>query len=74
MNISKKRNLIGTMGWFLVSLVINILAIIPMVLREFKQKKDLNLSELEWDDILRYSITIIIGSCIQGLVIQYLLS
>lgn len=47
---------------------------IPMVLRECKQKEQLGLSEIEWDDILRYTISILLGSCIQGLIIQYILS
>lgn len=70
----KKRNLIGIIGWLVISFVINILALILMILRECKQKEELGLSEIEWDDILRYTITILLGSCIQGLVIQYLLS
>lgn len=74
MDRTKKRNLIGILGWFMVSLIMNVLAMIPMVLRECKQKEELGLSEIEWDDILRYTITILLGSCIQGLVIQYLLS
>ena len=71
MNISKKRNILGVVGWFIVSLVINILAMVPMVLRELKQKKDLGLKEVEWDDIIRYGFTIFVGSCVQGLAIQY---
>ena len=73
MNISKKRNLIGIVGWFAVSLVINVLALVPMVLREEKQKKKLGLKEVEWDDILRYGVSIVVGSCAQGLAIQYFL-
>lgn len=72
MDRTKKRNLMGIVGWFITSLVINVLAFIPMVLRELKQKKELGLKEVEWDDILRYGITIVVGSCVQGLAIQYL--
>lgn len=71
MDRTKKRNLLGIVGWFIISLAINALAFIPMVLRESKQKKELGLKEIEWDDILRYGITIVVGSCVQGLVIQY---
>lgn len=71
MDISKKRNILGTVGWFAVSLVINVLALVPMVLRELKQKKELGLNEVEWDDIIRYGFTILVGACAQGLAIQY---
>lgn len=76
MNRTKKRNLIGIIGWFLISLIMSILAMIPMISRECKQKEELGLSEIKWDDdILRYTITILFGSCIQGLIIiQYLIS
>lgn len=66
----KKRNLIGFIGWLAVSLVINILAFVPMILREKKQSKDGGFP-LEWDDIIRYGIAILIGAGIQGLIIQY---
>lgn len=71
MDRTKKRNLMGIVGWFIISLVINALAFIPMVRRELKQKKELGLKEVEWDDILRYGITIVVGSCVQGLAVQY---
>ncbi len=66
----KKRNLLGIVGWLGLSLVINLLAIIPMVLRERYQARQ-NASPLEWDDILRYGFAIVVGSSIQGLAIQY---
>lgn len=71
MDRTKKRNLIGIIGWLIISFVINIIALIPMVLRELKQKEELGLEEVEWDDILRYTITIVLGACAQGLAIQY---
>lgn len=73
MDISKKRNIIGFVGWFAVSLVINLLAFVPMVLREQKQKRELGLKELEWDDVLRYGIAILLGSCLQGVALQWML-
>lgn len=67
----KKRNALGIIGWFVVSLVINLLALVPMVLRERYQWKKYNLSEIEWYDILRYGVAIVIGSGLQGLALQY---
>lgn len=67
----KKRNALGIIGWFVVSLVINLLALVPMVLRERHQWKKYNLPEIEWYDILRYGVAIVIGSGLQGLALQY---
>lgn len=73
MNYSKKRNLLGFCGWFLVALVINMLAMVPMVAREYEQKKRLGLQEVEWDDVMRYTLAIVLGSGVQGLVLTWLL-
>lgn len=67
----KKRNALGIIGWFVVSLIINLLALVPMVLRECYQWKKYNLPEIEWYDILRYGVAIVIGSGLQGLALQY---
>ena len=67
----KKRNALGIIGWFVVSLVINLLALVPMVLSERYQWKKYNLPEIEWYDILRYGVAIVIGSGLQGLALQY---
>ena len=69
----KKRNALGIIGWFVVSLAINLLALVPMVLRERYQWKKYNLPEIEWYDILRYGVAIVIGSGLQGLALQYFL-
>ena len=69
MENSKKRNLLGLVGWFFAGLVINIIAFVPMVLREKKQSKEGGFP-LEWDDIIRYGAAIIIGAELQGLIIQ----
>lgn len=68
-----KRNVThsASSGWFVVSLVINLLALVPMVLRERYQWKKYNLPEIEWYDILRYGVAIVIGSGLQGLALQY---
>ena len=67
----KKRNALGIIGWFVVSLVINLLALVLMVLRERYLWKKYNLPEIEWYDILRYGVAIVIGSGLQGLALQY---
>lgn len=67
----KKRNALGIIGWFVVSLAINLLALVLMVLRERYQWKKYNLPEIEWYDILRYGVAIVIGSGLQGLALQY---
>lgn len=66
----KKRNLWGILGWFAASLVLNLLALIPMVWREKKQAKEGGFA-LEWDDILRYGFAIFVGSGLQGLFLQW---
>ncbi len=66
----KKRNLWGIVGWFAAALVLNLLALIPMVWREKKQAKEGGF-DLEWDDILRYGITIFVGGSVQGLLLQW---
>lgn len=56
-----KRDWYGVVGWFIVSLLINLLALIPMVYREYYQYKRYNI-EFEWEDVIRYSIVILVGS------------
>ncbi len=68
----EERNVMGVIGWFACALVINVLALVPMVLREKKQAKDGGF-ELEWDDILLYGAAIFVGSGVQGLMLQAML-
>ncbi len=68
-----RRNVIGFFAWLAVALIINILAFVPMVLREAWQKHTCGMKEIEWDDILRYGLAIILGSSIQGITLQYFL-
>lgn len=58
--------------WFAVAIVINLLALIPMFVREYYQSKK-GVFPLEWDDVMRYGIAITAGSCINGVLLQYLL-
>ena len=66
----QERNVIGTIGWFICALVINLLALAPMVWREKKQAKNGGF-EVEWDDILLYGAAIFVGSGVQGVLLQY---
>lgn len=68
---AKKRNILGVIGWMAVSLVINLLALVPMYLRERHQAKKGGF-DLEWDDIILYGFAIAAGSGLQGVAIQYL--
>ena len=68
----KKRNALGVLCWLAVSILINLFALVPMVLRERRQAKKGGF-ELEWGDILLYGGTIFAGSGINGLLLQWLL-
>ena len=59
-----KRDIYGLIGWFIISSIISILSLPIMVSREIYQWKQYNLSRFEWEDIIRYSIVIILGSII----------
>lgn len=64
-----KRDIYGLIGWFIVSIFITILAIPIMIIREVYQWKHYNLSKFEWEDVIRYSIVILLGSVINYLLI-----
>lgn len=66
---AKTRNILGVIGWFAVSLVINLLALIPMYLREKYQSQKGDF-DLEWNDIILYGFAIVTGSGVQGLAMQ----
>ena len=57
-----KRDYIGCVAWYVVSLLIGILAFPLMVLRELYQWKHYNLPRLETEDIVRYGIVIGLGT------------
>ena len=59
-----KRDLIGLTCWLLISILIGLLALPIMVVREYYQYKHYKLEMFEWDDIIRYSFVIIVGSVI----------
>lgn len=59
-----KRDLIGLTCWLLISILIGLLALPIMVVREYYQYKHYKLERFEWEDIIRYSLAIILGSII----------
>ena len=59
-----KRDWIGLACWLLISLLIGLLALPVMVVREYYQYKHYHLSRFEWEDIVRYSVVIVLGSII----------
>ena len=71
--IFNKRDLIGLICWLLVSILIGLLALPIMACREIYQYKHYHLEKFEWDDVVRYSIIIILGSIINYLILDSLL-
>lgn len=58
------RDWIGLACWLMVSILIGLLALPIMVCREIYQYKHYHLEKFEWEDIIRYSFVIIVGSVI----------
>ena len=56
-----KRDWIGLVCWFLLSVLIGIIALPLMIWREVYQYYKYQLSHFEWEDVVRYSLIIIIG-------------
>lgn len=57
-----KRDLIGLSCWLLISILVGLLALPVMVGREIYQYKHYHLEKFEWEDVIRYSVVIILGS------------
>jgi hypothetical protein len=68
-----KRDWIGLACWLLISILIGILALPVMVGREIYQYKHYHLAKFEWEDIVRYSVVILLGSIINYLILDSLL-
>lgn len=68
-----KRDLIGLTCWLLISILIGLLALPVMVVREIYQYKHYHLAKFEWEDIVRYSVVILLGSIINYLILDSLL-
>lgn len=65
-----KRDWIGLVCWLLVSILVGLLALPVMIGREYYQYKHYKLARFEWEDIIRYSFVIAIGSIIHILLWQ----
>ena len=68
-----KRDWIGLACWLPVSILLGLLALPIMVCREIYQYKHYHLAKFEWEDVVRYSIIIILGSIINYLILYSLL-
>lgn len=68
-----KRDYIGLACWLLVSILIGLLALPVMIGREIYQYKHYKLVRFEWEDIVRYSVVIVLGSIINYLILDSLL-
>ena len=63
-----RRDLIGLACFLLVSILVGLLSLPIMVVREYYQYKHYHLSRFEWEDIVRYSVVIVLGSIVNYLV------
>lgn len=68
-----KRDLYGLIGWFIISLLFNALTLPIMIIREIYQYKHYHLTKFEWEDVVRYSLVIILGSVIGFLIINHII-
>ena len=68
-----KRDLYGLIGWFILSLLFNALTLPIMIIREVYQYKHYHLNHFEWEDVIRYSLVIILGSVIGFLIISHII-
>lgn len=68
-----KRDWIGLACWLLISILIGLLALPVMAGREIYQYKHYHLAKFEWEDIVRYSVVILLGSIINYLILDSLL-
>lgn len=68
-----KRDWIGLACWFLLSVLIGIIALPLMIWREVYQYDKYQLPRFEWEDIVRYSVVILLGSIINYLILDSLL-
>lgn len=68
-----KRDWIGLTCWQLISILVGLLALPVMVGREIYQYKHYHLAKFEWEDIVRYSVVILLGSIINYLILDSLL-
>ena len=68
-----KRDWIGLVCWFLLSVLIGIISLPLMIWREVYQYYKYQLFRFEWEDVVRYSLVIIIGSIMNYWLLDLLL-
>ena len=68
-----KRDLIGLACWMLVSIFVGPLALPVMIGREIYQYRHYHLPRFEWEDIVRYTLVILLGSIINYFIFAYIL-
>lgn len=68
-----KRDWIGLACWFLLSVLIGIIALPLMIWREVDQYDKYQLPRFEWEDVVRYSLVIIIVSVVNYWLLNLLL-
>ena len=68
-----RRDCIGLACWFLLSVLIGIIALPLMIWREVFQYDKYQLPRFEWEDVVRYSLVIIIGSVVNYWLLNLLL-
>ena len=68
-----KRDWIGLACWFILSVLIGIIALPLMIWREVYQYDKYQLPRFEWEDVVRYSHVIIIGSVVNYWLLDLLL-
>lgn len=62
MKREQKRNLIGLAGMFLLACVFGIITEPFMIAREYYQYRRYKLNAFEWDDVIRYTVAILLGT------------
>lgn len=68
-----RRDWIGLACWFLLSVLIGIIALPLMIWREVYQYDKYQLPRFEWEDVVRYSFVIILGSVVNYWLLDLLL-
>ena len=68
-----RRDWIGLACWFLLSVPIGIIALPLMIWREVDQYDKYQLPRFEWEDVVRYSLVIILGSVVNYWLLNLLL-
>ena len=68
-----RRDLIGLSCWLFVSIFLGPFALPVMIGREIYQYRHYHLAKFEWEDIVRYTLVIILGSIAHYLLFAYVL-